>query len=88
MASSTTNAATPGTSAAAQSAARTPPASLDEFVRFLTTVEDPALVIQKLNSFESDKKRDALLASTLEGGDDALDVLDAGKDTLGYLFIL
>ena len=75
-----------------QAAAPTPAQelkTLDDLLQYLTTTTDgPAAVNNTLKNFGTKETRDALLASTLGGGQDPLEILSPETNTLGYLYIL
>ncbi|KAG6876430.1 hypothetical protein C0993_003191 [Termitomyces sp. T159_Od127] len=62
-------------------------ASLETIVKQITTSSNAAALLSALRSLPRDS-RDAILASTLEGGQDPLTVLDMRENTLGVLWIL
>ncbi|KAH9946478.1 hypothetical protein B0H21DRAFT_417091 [Amylocystis lapponica] len=63
-------------------------ASLDSLLAHITTSDNPSTLNSLLKSCAPKDVRDTILASTLADGGDPLTVLDAERNTIGFLYIL
>lgn len=66
------------------------PTSLEGIVTQITSSTSPAALADLLRAFSNNREgeRELILASSLPGGQEPLELLDVKKDTVGWAFIL